>query len=148
LVGSRGQKTTQSAARQWELAPIIGFLGAVLLAIGFVEAARREVVEAWRWGIAFGILLSVCFGLAILYRANRVVAGVNSSGLRAWLRLAQTYGLVLLIAIFGVIIAVRVIGALLEVFIASALGTLVIAIAVGFFAIQWRKRGIRIVNDK
>ncbi len=126
-------RSRQSPSRSWDIAPIIGFLGVVLLGLGFVEASRRLVVDAWGWGIAFGLLLSVCVALAILYRAHRELSANRGTGLRYWLRVVQTYGLVLLIALFGVMIAVRVIGALLEVFIASALGTLVIAIAMVVF---------------
>jgi hypothetical protein len=144
----RERKSQQSLGRPWEIAPIIGFLGAVLLAIGFVEADRRLVVESWRWGVVFGILLSVCFGLFMLYRANRIIADPNETGWRAWLRVAQSYGLFLLIAILSVIIAVRVVGPLLEVFIAGALGTLVIVLAAGVFLIQWRRRGLRTTSDK
>jgi len=143
----RGRRQNPSSARPWDVAPVIGFLGAVLLALAFVESARREVLDAWRWGIAFGFLLTACAGLAMIYRGNRRVAG-NATGLRAWLRIVQTYGLVLLFGILGLVIAVRVIGAMLEVFIASALGTLVIAIAIAVFAVNWRKKSVRMTNDR
>lgn len=143
----KGQRSARSSARSWDVAPIIGFLGAVLLALGFVEASRREVLDAWRWGIAFGFFLIVCAGVAMVYRANRPVT-IKATGWRAWLMIIKTYGLVVLIAIFGVIIAVRLIGALLEVFIAAALGTLVIAIAIAIITIHLRRKSIRIPNDK
>ncbi len=143
----RGRPRNQPIARPWDVAPIIGFLGAVLLSLAYVESTRREVVDAWRWGIAFGFLLTVCAGLAMIYRGNRRVAG-NASGLRARLRIVQTYGLVLLFGILGMVIAVRVIGVMLEVFIASALGTLVVAIAIAVFAVNWRKKSVRMTNDQ
>ncbi len=143
----KGQRSERSSARSWDVAPIIGFLGAVLLVLGFVEATRREVLDAWRWGIAFGFLLTACAGLAMVYRANRPIV-TKKTGWRAWLAIIKTYGLVVLLALLGVIIAVRVIGALLEVFVAAALGTLVIAIAIVIVVIHWRRKSVRIADGE
>lgn len=122
-----------------ELAPVIGFIGAILLALAFVEAARREVMAAWNWGIGLGLVLAVVGGVIWLMTAD-VRRGVRESSWRAWIRVVRTYGIVVLIGVLGVIIAVRVIGALLEVFIASALGVLAIGIAAAIFAASWRRR--------
>ncbi len=122
----------------WEVAPVLGFIGAILLALAFVEAVRREIMEAWRWGIGFGLALAIFAAVAWFVRAS-VRGGMKESGWRAWLRIARTYGIVLLFGVLGVVIAVRVIGAVLEVFIASALGVLAIGVAVGIFAVSWRR---------
>jgi MFS family permease len=135
---NRAQK---SLSAMWDTAPILGFFGAVLLALAFAEAARREAMDAWRWSIAFGLLLSACAGIAMMARAKYRVAR-NESGLRGLWRIAQTYGLAILFGALGVVIAVRVIGAALEVFIAGALGLLIIAIAVGVFVVSWRKKTV------
>jgi len=122
----------------WEIAPVIGFIGAILLGLAFIEAVRREVVDAWRWGIGLGLALA--FIAAVIWWARAGVrSGPKETGWRAWLRIAQTYGIVVLFGALGIIIAVRVVGALLEVFIASALGVLAIALALGIFIITWRR---------
>ncbi len=123
----------------WDVAPVTGFLGAVLLALSFAEAARREVLDAWRWGLAFGFVFSVGIGLAVIYRWNHRAPKKESTA-RAILGFIRTYGLVLLFAILGVTLAVRFIGASLEVFIGGALGVVVIAMAVAVFANAWRRR--------
>ena len=128
----------------WELAPVIGFVGVILLGLAFIEAARREVMGAWNWGIGLGFVLALVAAVIWWLRAN-VRGGVKESGWRAWVRIAQTYGIVVLLGVLGVIIAVRVIGALLEVFIASALGVLAIGIAAAIFAASWRRKA---VNNK
>ena len=121
-----------------EIAPVIGFIGAILLGLGFVEAVRREVVEAWRWGIGLGVALAFVAGALWRVGAGASI-GPSEMGWRAWLRIAKTYGIVLLFGVLGVVLAVRVIGALLEVFIASALGVLALAVALGIFIITWRR---------
>jgi hypothetical protein len=123
----------------WELAPVIGFIGAVLLTLAFVEAMRREVMAAWNWGIGLGLLLAIVAGVIWLMTAD-VRRSVQESSWRAWLRIARTYGIVLLMGVLGIVIAVRVIGALLEVFIASALGVLALGIAAVILAKNWRSR--------
>jgi len=117
---------------------VIGFIGAILLGLGFVEAVRREVMDAWRWGIGLGVALAFIAAVIWWVRAG-ARSGPSETGWRAWLRIAQTYGIVILFGVLGVTLAVRVIGALLEVFIASALGVLALALALGIFIITWRK---------
>jgi len=122
----------------FEIAPVIGFIGAILLGLAFVEALRREVMAAWNWGIGLGLALALI--AAVIWRVRvGVRSGARETGWRAWLRIAQTYGIVLLGGVLGVALAVRVIGVLLEVFIASAVGVLAIALALGIFIISWRK---------
>lgn len=143
---SRARNFSSRRYAMWDVAPVTGFLGAILLALSFAEAARREAIEAWRWGIAFGLLLSGCLAAAVLYRwSHRVskIAGFaipsgKETAARAILGFVRTYGLGLLFAVLGVTLAVRFVGAALEVFIAGALGTLIVAMALGVFAIAWR----------
>ena len=121
----------------WEIAPVIGFIGAILLGLAFIEALRREVMDAWRWGVGLGLALAFISAVIWWARAG-AQRGTRVTGWRAWLRLAQTYGIVVLGGVLGVVLAVRVIGALLEVFIASAVGVLALALALGIFIITWR----------
>ncbi len=148
---SRARTFSSRHYAMWDVAPVTGFLGAVLLALSFAEAARREAIEAWRWGIALGLLLSGCLAAAVVYRWNHrvpkiadpvarngAIPGGKETAARALLSLVRTYGLGLLFAILGVTLAVRFVGAALEVFIAGALGTFIVAMALGVFAIAWR----------
>jgi hypothetical protein len=124
-----------------DLAPVLGFIGAVLIALAFVEAARRGVVGAWQWGIASGLLLLLGLGLADWVRSNMQVRK-GESGFRIAMRIVQTFGFVLLIGLLGVLIAVRVIGALVEVFIASALGVFALGAVIGYFVREWRRKSV------
>ncbi len=156
------QRARGLAARQyamWDVAPVAGFFGAILLALSFAEAARREAIDGWRWGIAFGLILSGCLGAAAAYRwkhraprketaaqpgvAPRPARDPAGSAIHVILGFVRTYGLVLLFAILGVTLAVRIVGAALQVFIAGALGTFTIALAVALFAIAWRYKSVR-----
>lgn len=125
----------------WDIAPVIGFAGAILVSLAFVEAVRRGVIEAFRWGSGFGVVLLLGLALLVWLQTN-APSGGGASGLRTAARIAQTFGIVLLFGILGVVIAVRIIGALLEVFIASALGVLAVGAVLGFFVREWRRKAI------
>ena len=125
----------------WEIAPVIGFVGVILLLLAFAEGLRSAMLEAWRWGLAIGVVLALL--AAVIWRARAGVrGGEKTSGWRAWVRIAQTYGLAFLLGVFGIALGARVIGALFEVFIASALGVLAIGAAAGIFAVHWRRRAM------
>jgi hypothetical protein len=124
-----------------DIAPVIGFIGAILVALALVEALRRGVIEAWRWGGALGLLLLLGLALVTRTRTN-APARQGESGWRAAVRIAQTFGIVLLVGLLGVVIAVRVVGALLEVFLASALGVFAVGAVLGFFLRQWRRGSV------
>ncbi len=136
LVRTRGlARAAPRPSARWDVPPILAFIGAVLLALAFVEAARREVMDAWRWGIALGLVLGAGAWLAALYRAEPTPR--ESTGRAAW-RWARTYGVLALIALAAVYLSVRVVGAVMEVFIAGVAGVALIAAAVGVFVREWR----------
>ena len=54
FAGTRAPSRTRV---RWETAPVIGFLGMVVLGLAFVEATRRGRLDAWRWGMVLGIVL-------------------------------------------------------------------------------------------
>ncbi len=122
----------------YDLAPLLAFFGAILLALSFVESVRREVLEAWRWGMALGVAASAGVWMMFVYRWSQP-AGAGASAWRTAWRVARTYGALVLIVAFTIYLAVRVFGVRLEVFLAGAGGVTLIALAAAVFAREWRK---------
>jgi len=109
-----------------DIAPIVGFFGAVLLALSLAEAVRRDVIAQWGWGIAFGLLIGAGVGALLFYRRNRAPRA------SVW-QFLRRYGALTIAIITGVYLAVRVFGAALEMFVAAALGMFVVAAAAAIF---------------
>ncbi len=128
LLPRRTSGTTRRKYLRWDIAPIIAFFGALLLALSFAEAARDELIAPWGWGAAFGLLVSLGAGAALGYRRNRAARPPAS----AW-SLLQRFGTLLLAAVLGLYLSIRVFGTALEVFVAAAFGILVVASAVALF---------------
>ena len=124
---------------RWDIAPVVGFLGAVLLALSFIEALRSNVMESWRWGLALGLIVSASIGVSVIYGWKRP-APSREPVLRAAWQLVRAFTLPLVIALFGIVISVRIIGAVLEVFLASALAIVMITLAVSMFANARRRK--------
>jgi hypothetical protein len=128
LVPRRGAPVNRHQFVRWDLAPIVGFFGTLLLALSFALAVQNDAVAPWGWGFAFGFVVSALGWMLGIYRPNghrRKRAGVGL-GVK---RLVPP-ALVLLI---GLYLAVRVLGAALEVFAAAAFGVGVLALAVTLF---------------
>ena len=123
----------------WDVAPIVAFFGAILLTLSFVESSRREVMDAWRWGIALGLTLGGGAWMIAIYRWNLPEIAHPSAARRAW-RLLRTYGTFALVAILAIYLSVRVVGVGLEVLFAGAGGVFLIAVALALFVREWRKR--------
>ncbi len=139
LLRARGRRLSPRRYARDDLAPMLAFFGAILLALSLVQAARRQVIDAWQWGLALGFVMSG--GAAMLMgSAWNPSATEGESAWRAAFRLARRYGMFALIAILGVVLAVRVVGAGLEVFFAGALGVLLIGLALAMFAREARKK--------
>ncbi|MBI3914569.1 MAG: hypothetical protein HY327_10360 [Chloroflexi bacterium] len=139
LVRARARTMTPRQYARYDLAPILAFFGAILLVLSFVEATRREAIDAWSWGIGLGFLMSGGTWVVMVYRSN-LPAIAGASAWRAVWRFARTYGTFALIAFLGVYLSVRVVGAALGVFLAAGLGMLLITIAVAVFTGAWRKK--------
>jgi hypothetical protein len=116
-----------------EFAPVLGFLGILLLALSLTEAFRRQVVEAWGLGIALGVILSLGVWVALNY-GLRDFAPVAISPLRATIRIVRTFGVPVVLGAIGLYLAVRIVGAMLEMFIAAAISVLIVASAVMILA--------------
>jgi|GEM_PF-793706 hypothetical protein len=126
------RSNARRASARWDIAPLLGFFGALLLALSLTEALRRAVIEAWAWGSALGLVASVVFWIALGYREN-VTQPRSESALRATFRIVRTYGTLVLVIVLGVYLAARVFGAVVEVFVAGAIGILIVAMAVRIF---------------
>jgi hypothetical protein len=113
---------------RWDIAPIVGFFGALLLALSFAQAATSQVIEPWAWGDVFGLLISAGAWVLFSNRQNRAAHGRPS----VW-QSVRRYSPLVIAGVIGIYLAVRVFGAALEVFVAAALGTFVIAAAVAIF---------------
>ena len=131
----RARGGTRRTSARWDIAPVIGFFGVLLLALSLTEALRRVVIEVWLVGIVLGLVLSAFLWIAL---GSWEIAPTRQRGsaLLATIRLIRTFGLPVLIALIGVYLAVRFIGAVVEVFVSGLLGAAIIALAVWIFLIS------------
>ncbi|MBI4786112.1 MAG: hypothetical protein HY782_03580 [Chloroflexi bacterium] len=141
VVLPRNLRAQPRPSRQYlkrDAAPISGFLGALLLVLSFVESSRQQVIVAWGWGAAVGLVAGLGLWVAMIYWHSQPAPVARPAKRFASLRLAwriiTTYGMILLFALLGLNIAVRIMGASLEVFLAGALGVVVIAMAFVMYA--------------
>ncbi|MBI3537054.1 MAG: hypothetical protein HY070_05800 [Chloroflexi bacterium] len=133
LMRARAQTFTPRDYTRADLAPLLAFFGAILLALSLVESFRREVLEAWRWGIALGIIVGASAWSNVIYHWNQTPRAMTSAARALW-QIARTYGTLALIIFLVIYLAVRVIGVGLEVFLASAGGVALIAVSIALFA--------------
>jgi hypothetical protein len=117
---------------RWDVAPVLGFFGAILLALAFLEALRRVMIEAWLIGIACGVVAGAFLWIVLGARSD-LLPRPRGSALVATIRALRAFGLPVLFALLGVYLAIRFVGAIVEVFIAGLLGALVLALAVWLF---------------
>jgi hypothetical protein len=130
LPRTRGGASRTSA--RWDLAPLIGFCAVILLALSFLEALRRVMIEAWLIGIACGVVAGALLWVALGARAD-LLPRQSGSAIVATIRAIRAFGLPVLFTLIGVYLAIRFIGALVELFIAGLLGAIILALAVWLF---------------
>ena len=135
LVLPRTRSGARRTSARWDLAPVIGFFGILLLALSFTEALRRVVIEVWLVGIALGLVLSAFLWIALGSRETSAPRS-RGSALLATIRVIRTFGLPVLFALIGVYLAVRFIGAVVEVFVSGLLGAMIIAMAIWIFIVS------------
>ncbi len=123
---ARGRKIDSRRYLRWDIAPIIGFFGLVLLALAFLDAFQQTVVYAWALGSGAGLLAGASLWLA--WRPLPPPAKREPAWRLVW-RFLRTYGLIFVIALVALNIGVRFLGAALEVFVAGAAGILLLAMA-------------------
>lgn len=126
-----GQSNANRANARWDVAPALGFFGALLLALSLVEAIRQSIVDMWAWGIVLGALLSVVTWVVLNYRPAPVLP--KGSALMATLRILRAYGTLIVLAVIGVYLVVRFAGSVIDVLIASALGLVIVTMALKIF---------------
>ncbi len=117
---------------RWDVAPLLGFIAALLLALSFVEALRRAVIEAWGIGLGVGLVVSLVCGIVLVTSRDAPVRPKESAFL-ATLRLVRAYGVVAIAASLGLYVAVRLVGVALEVLFASAFGVWLMTMAMALF---------------
>ena len=61
----RAHGGTGRTSARWDIAPVIGFFGILLLALSFTEALRRVVIEVWLAGVVLGLVLSAFLWIAL-----------------------------------------------------------------------------------
>ena len=134
---ARGRKIASAQYLRWDIAPLLGFFGLVLLVLSLVEAGRQEVIVAWGWGGGLGLVAGIGLWVALAYWRSQPSYAASSakspSTLRILWRIVSTYGIVLVVALLGMNLAIRWIGAALEVFLAGALAIFVIALSIALF---------------
>lgn len=126
-----GRSSANRANARWDIAPALGFFGALLLVLALVEAIRQSIIDIWAWGMALGLILSIVTWVVMGYRAAPVLP--KGSALVATFRILRAYGMIIFFAVIGVYLAVRFAGSVIDVFIASALGLVIVTIALRIF---------------
>jgi len=132
LIVPRTRGCPSRTSARWDVAPLLGFFGAILLALSLAESLRERIVEAWAWGVALGVVLSVVFWIAWNDRAPTRV-WKKESALLATFRFLRSYGLIGVGVVVGLNLAARIFGPMIEVFAAGAIGVVLVAIAVRIF---------------
>ncbi len=139
---TRGKGRRQSSGQylMWDIAPLVGFLGAVVLALSLVEAMRQTVLVAWGGGAALGLVAGLSMWVALAYtrlgsfETTTRPPAKKRGFLAGLLHHLRTVGPPLVIGLVVLNVAVRLVGAVLEVFLAGALGVIVVAAAIVVFA--------------
>ncbi len=134
----QNMRTRKGPARQylkWDIAPLLGFFGLLLLGLSLVEAFRSDTVIAWGSGDVLGLIAGIVLWTALLYAWRQPMPPIRKreSSLRLAWRIVRTYGIVFLFALLALNIAIRMIGSMVEVFVAGAAGVFIMAIAVVIF---------------
>lgn len=132
LLIPRARGGTNRTTVRGDVAPVVGFLGLVLLALAFAEALRRALMHAWLIGILAGLLVGALVWITLGARAD-LIPSRRGSALRATIRLVRVLGAPTLIASLLLALAARFLGAVVEVFSAGLVGALVLAMAVWLF---------------
>lgn len=128
LVPQRGAKANRRQYMRWDVAPIVGFFGVLLLALSLALAVQSNAVVQWGWGFVFGFIVAVLAWTLGIYRNNQTAR--KRAGIR---QIVQRYVPLTIAVLVGLYLAVRIFGAVLEVFVVAALGVFVLAFAVMLF---------------
>lgn len=138
----RARQGQSRTSVRWDIAPMLGFFGVLLLALSLLDALRRTLIEAWGAGILLGVILGVAVWVGAQAQPKTAVQQ-KGSALLATFRFLRTYGIVIVVAIIGIYVTGKILGPIVQVFVSGALAILLVAIAARMFAggmpIQERK---------
>lgn len=129
----RARIKTRRTSVRWDVAPVIGFLAAILLALALAEALRRGIPEVWLLGIIVGLVLGVGMWIALGTRTDLMPSRNGGSALRATVRVVRAFALPVLGGLLALTFAARVLGSIVEVFSAALVGAGGLAMAVWLF---------------
>ncbi len=136
--GARGSRLSARQYLMWDIAPLVGFFGALLLVLSLVEGERLAMLYAWAWGGVVGVVASISLWMASIYtgglRPAPALPAKKESVFRVAWRFIRTFGIMLVVTAVGLNIAIRLLGAVVEVFFAAAFGVLILAMALLVFA--------------
>ena len=128
LVPRRGAKANHRQYMRWDIAPIVGFFGALLLALSFALAVQSGAIVQWGWGFVFGFVVSALAWTLGIYRQNQTAH--KRAGSR---QIVRRYVPLAIAVLVGLYLTIRVFGAVVEVIAVAALGVFVLAFAVTLF---------------
>lgn len=127
----RAGRASANTTARWDIAPALGFFGALLLALALVEALRQTIVAVWTGGLGLGLLLGIATWVGL--RQYSAPVSLPGSALVATFRILRAYGTLLFFAAAGVYLVVRYAGSVIDVFLASALGLVIVIVALRIF---------------
>ena len=126
----RGQSKATARRRylRWDVAPLVAFFGAVLLALSFTQALESDAIATWGWGAALGMVVSIGAWLLGFYRPNQ------PQGKRLGvLQIVRRYGPPVIGTALGLYLAIRIFGTIVQVFAAGTLGVCAVVFALALF---------------
>jgi len=128
----RKKSNANHASARWDIAPMLGFFSILLLALSLIEAIRRDVLDAWAWGVGLGLIVSVAIWIALANRSI-IIMPKNQSALVATFRLVRAFGIPVALLAAGIYVIVRVFGSGVQVFLAGAGGIMIMTVALRIF---------------
>ncbi len=135
LIPNRKSQNSRNYVR-WDVAPLLGFFGFVLLVLSLAESVRQAILASWGLGVVLGLVVSAAAWFVQGHapaRQEQPVKRARGAAWRAAWRRIQKYGPPVIVLVVGIYIAARMLGTVVEVFVAGALGVLVIAAAMALF---------------
>ena len=69
---NKSQAIARRRYLRWDVAPLVAFVGAVLLVLSFAQAVEGDAIAMWGWGILLGLIVNAGAWLLGVYRPNPV----------------------------------------------------------------------------
>ena len=134
----RSMRARRPESRQYlkkDVAPVLGFLGLLLLGLSLAETVRNGMWIVWGSGGGLGLVagLALWIALAHLWGQPEPPARKRESSIRVALRMIRTFAVPFVLGLLVMNIALRVWGDVAQVFLAGAFGIFIVAIAVAVY---------------